>query len=66
LSREVQQHDIRALLHSFDYHFTAVWGDVEVAYVEVGGEIGQLPLGTCLQIDEPEIFMSNLSSQEHE
>ena len=30
------------------------------------GEVGQLPLGARLQVDEPEILMLNLSSQEHE
>jgi hypothetical protein len=64
--REIQQHHIRALLHSFEDNFTAVWGDVEVANVEVTSEVSQLSLGARLQVDEPEILMLNLSSQEHE
>ena len=64
--REIQQHHIGALLHSFEDNFAAVWRDVEVANVEVGSEVGQLPLGARLQVDEPEILMLNLSSQEHE
>src|ERR1700726_2385806 len=63
---EIQQHYIRALLHSFENNFAAVWGDVEVSNVEVGSEVGQLPLGARLQVDEPEILMLDLSSQEHE
>jgi Sodium:dicarboxylate symporter family len=63
---EVQKHDFRVFLHSFKDNFVAIWGDVEVAYVEVGSEVGQLPLGACLQVDPPEILMLNLSSQEHE
>ena len=53
-------------LHSFKNNFTAVWGDIEVANVEVGRKVGQLPLSARLQVDEPEILMLNLSSQEDE
>src|SRR6202158_2985199 len=65
-SREIELHHIRALLHSFEDNFTAVWGDVEVSNVEVGSEIGQLPLGACVQVDEAEVIVLNLASQEHE
>src|ERR1700682_6317596 len=65
-SGEIQQRHIRALLHSFEDNFTTIRRDVEVANIEVGSEFGQLPLGARLQVDEPEVFMSNLSSQEHE
>ena len=65
-SGEIEQHHIRTLLHSFEDDFAAVRGDVEVANVEVGSEVGQLPLGAVLQVDEPEILVLNLSSQEHE
>jgi hypothetical protein len=61
-SGEIEQHHIRAFLHSFEGNFTAVRRDVEVANVEVGRKVGQLPLGTRLQVDEPEILMLNLSS----
>ena len=54
------------LLHSFEDDFTAVWGNVEGANIEVGREVGQLSLGTRLQVYEPEILVLNLSSQEHE
>ena len=37
---EIQQHDLRALLHSFADNFTAVWGDVDVANVKVRSEVG--------------------------
>jgi hypothetical protein len=63
-SGEIQQHHVRALLHSFEDKLAAIWGDVEVANAEVGSEVGQLPLDTRLQVDEPEILMLNLSSQE--
>src|SRR6058998_121238 len=44
----------------------AIRRDVKVANVEVRSEVGQLPLGAGLQVDEPEILMLNLSSQEDE
>ena len=53
-------------LHSFEDNFATVWGDVKVLNVEVRSEVGQLPLGARLQIDEPEIFMLNVSSQLNE
>ena len=65
-SGEIQQRHIRALLHSFEDNFTTIRRDVEVANVEVGSEVSQLPLDARLQVDEPEVFMLNLSSQEHE
>ena len=65
-SREIEQDHIRVLLHSFQDNLAAVWRDVEVANVKVGRDVGQLPLGARLQIDEPEILMLNVSSQEHE
>ena len=52
------------LLHSFENNFMAVGGDVEVANVEVGRKVGQLSLCTCLEIDEPEILVLNVSSEE--
>ena len=63
---KIQQHNIGALLRSFEDNFTAVWRDVEVANVEVGTDIGQPPLGARIQVDDPKILMLNLSSQEHE
>ena len=63
---EIQHRQIRALPHPFENNFTTIRRDVEVANVEVGSEVGQLPLGARLQVDEPEVFMLYLSSQEHE
>jgi len=40
LPRKVQQHHVRAILHALKYDFMAVWGDVEIADIEVGSEIG--------------------------
>ena len=54
------------LLHSSEDNFVSVWRNVEVANAEVRREVGQLPLGTRLQIDQPQIFMTDLSSGEHE
>jgi hypothetical protein len=65
-SGEIEQHHLGALLHAFEDNFTAVSRNVKVANVEAGREVGQLPLGACLQVDEPEILMLNLSSQEHQ
>src|ERR1700722_9878609 len=63
---QIQQYDIRVLLHSLEYDFTAVGGYVEVANIEVGSQVGQLPLGAGLEIDEPEIFVLNFSTKEHQ
>jgi hypothetical protein len=38
--REIQQHQIRAFLDSFENDFATIGGDVEVADVEVGREVG--------------------------
>ena len=62
-SREVHQQYMRALLHSFEDNVTAIRGDVEVANVEVLSEVGQLPLGAGLEINEPEILVLNFSAQ---
>jgi hypothetical protein len=53
-------------LHPFEDNPAAIWGDVEVANVKVRSEFGQLPLGARLEVDEPEILVLNLSSQEQE
>jgi hypothetical protein len=47
-SGEIQQYHIGAILHSFEDNLTAVWRDVKVANVEIGSEVGQLPLGARL------------------
>ena len=65
-SGEIEQNYIGEVLLSFEDNFTAVWGDVEAVNVEVWSEVGQLPFGARLQINEPEILMLNLSSQEYE
>jgi len=64
-SREIEQHHIRACLHSFNDNFTTIRRDIEILNVEFGSEVGQLPVRTCLKIDEPEILMLNLPSQQH-
>ncbi len=50
----------RSAPQSFENNVTAVRRDVEV-----GSDVGQLPLGAGLQVEEPEIFMLDLPSQEH-
>ena len=54
------------LLHSFEDNFMTILGDVEVANVKVGSEVGQLAFGPGFKIDQPEILMLNLTSQEHD
>ena len=63
---KIQQGDVRALLLSLENNFMAVCGNVKVANIEVGRQVGQLALGACLEVDEPEILMLNLASQNHE
>jgi hypothetical protein len=63
-SGEIQQHYVRALLCALENDFATVCGDVEVADVEIGREIGQLSLGARIQIDEPEVLMFNFTSEE--
>ena len=41
---KLDEHDLRMFLHSFQNHFAAIRGNVEVADVEVGRKIRQLPL----------------------
>lgn len=41
---QVEQRDLRVLLHSFEDGFTSVWGNVESANIKLGREVGQLPL----------------------
>ena len=63
---EIQEHHIRALLHSFEDNFAAIRGDVEVANIEVRREVRQLPFRACLEVDDPEILVLNFSSQKNE
>ncbi len=64
-SRQIQQHYVRAILHAFENNITTVGRDIKVANIELMTESRQLSLRTRLHIDEPQILMSNLSSQEH-
>ncbi len=41
------------LLQSLQNNFLAVGGDVEIANVEIGSQIGQLALGAGFQIPRP-------------
>src|SRR5262249_3191349 len=63
---KIQQHHVRALLCSFEDNFMAVWGDVEIANVEVRTKIGQLPLSAVLQVKQPKILMLDLPAEQHE
>src|SRR5580658_5226871 len=65
-SGQIQQHHIRVFLHSLEHNLTPVRRNVEVANVEIGGEVGQLSLRARFQVDEPEILVLNLSSQQHQ
>ena len=53
LPGNIQQHYIGALLRSFENDSATVRGNVEVANVEIGRKIRQLPLGTGRQVEEP-------------
>ncbi len=50
-SPEFQQHHIGVFLDTFENNVAAVWRNVEIANVEIGGEVGQLALGARLQVD---------------
>ena len=65
-SGKIEEYYIRAFLYSFENNFTSIWRDGEVLNGEFGREVGQLPLGTRPQVDEPQVLVLNLSSQEHE
>jgi len=62
-SGEIQQHHVRALLHSLQHNFTPVWRDVEVAYIEIWRQVGQLPLGAGFQVEPPEVLVLNIPLQ---
>jgi hypothetical protein len=55
------QHHIRVLFHSFENNVAAVRRNVEVANVEISGQLGQLSLDSRLQVHHPEILMLDLS-----
>jgi len=59
--RQLQQHDIRVFLHPFEHDAVSAGRDVEVAYDKVRGQVGQLPLGARLEIDEPEVLVLNVA-----
>src|SRR5882724_10782111 len=63
---EIQQCHIGLFLHSFEDDFTAIRGNIESVDIEVGGKIRQLPLGTGLQVDEPEILVPDFASQNYQ
>jgi hypothetical protein len=65
-SRKIQHHHIGTLVDSFQDDFAAVWGEVEIANIEVGRKIRQLPFRGCVQVDEPEILVLDLSPQDQE
>ena len=64
--REIDEHDFRVFLHALEDDLAAVWSNVEIPKVEVGRQVGQLALGSCLQIDQPEVLVLALSPHQHE
>src|SRR6266498_1997365 len=44
----------------------AIWRDVEVAHVEVGREVRELTLRAGFQVEQPEILVRDLSSQDNQ
>jgi len=63
---EIYEYHLRVFLHSFEDNFAAVWGNIEVANIEVGREIRQLPFRARFHVDQPQILMPNVSLQEDE
>src|SRR5450432_2489067 len=61
---QIKEHQIRTLLQSFDDHFPTVWRDIQILNVVFGSEVSQLPFGSRLKVDEPEILMLDLPTQE--
>jgi len=59
--RQIEKHDVRSVLHSFEYNLPAVRGDVEVPNDEVRLECGQLTFGPRLKVDLPEVLVLELS-----
>ncbi len=64
--RKIQQHYVRALLYSFEDDFMTIRRDVKVANVKFGRETGELPLDPCVQVDQPEVLVLNLSAEDYE
>ena len=63
---QIKKNDIRLLLNSFENNVTAVRGDVEIANIKIDGQVGNLPFGTRIEVNRPEILMLNIASQEHQ
>src|SRR4029079_4634817 len=59
----LEQHDVRLLLHLLDDDVAAVRGDVEVPDLEHRIKIRELPFGAGLEIDRPEVLVSQLAAQ---
>ena len=66
LTGKIEKGDVGALLDTFKDQFVGVGGDVEVANVEVGGEIGELALDAGFEVDEPKIFVLDFAAEEDE
>src|SRR5436305_439007 len=66
MSRKFQEHDIRTLLNAFQYNLTPVRRKIKFPNVEIGREPGQLPLRTGLEINQPEVFVLYLSSEQNQ
>lgn len=64
--RQIEECDVGEILDSLEDDFVAVWGDVEIANVEVWREVGQLALGARVEVNEPEILVLNFTAQENE
>jgi len=64
-SGEIEQHHIRALLHSFEGNFAAVRRDVEVANDEIRRKLGEYAPGTRSKIEEPKVLMADFTARNH-
>ena len=52
-SRKIELNYVGMFLGAFEDDVAAVWGNVEVAKVEVGRKVGQLRFGAGFEVDAP-------------
>lgn len=60
--RAIDEYDIGVFLYALEDDFPAVWRNVEIPNVEVGGQVSQLALCSGVEIDEPQVLVFYLSA----
>lgn len=63
VSSQVDQHHFGSVPGALQHRLMTVRRHIEVAGIEIRGQIGELLLGAGLQMDEPQILVLNLSSR---